>query len=94
MPFREAPGPAASRASFGAVSEPIEPSRSLAAGCAFATFELTAYLLAALRALNGEHPNRGLSMCHVALSCAVSSCVAQRPVRLSYSEVRRQVCSS
>ena len=43
-------------------TDALLPSRGIVAGSAFATFELTALLTAALRTLQGENPSAGLSM--------------------------------
>ena len=47
---------------YGVVADALWPTRGIVAGSAYATFELTAYLVAALRAIQGEHPDASLSM--------------------------------
>ena len=46
----------------GIAAPELFPTRGIAAGSAHATFELTLYLLAAMRAMKGEHPQHGLSL--------------------------------
>ena len=49
-------------ADYGVVAHDMWPTRGIVAGSAFATFELTVYLVAALRAIQGEHPDASLSL--------------------------------
>ena len=65
----------------GIAADPLLPGRGIVAGSAFATFELTAYLVASLRTLKGESPAATISMHVDDLSLLIIAATLRQAVR-------------